>query len=159
MKTSTPLYLLPLAALCAAAGASAQSPAQSPTPEQVHSHSHAAPATAQDLSVVRDADTGRLRAPTPAELRALQAKAPPGIQPPARPAMTTGPDGRRQVRLGERGLVYSVVKRGADGKLDQHCAQGEDAATRALAGPATAGSDAAQATPASSRQEARHAQR
>jgi hypothetical protein len=172
MRTTAPLFplltlfTLPLALLCASAGAANQAPpgpTAQPAP-QTSAHSHAqspapssapAPGTtsttagpAQGLTVVRDAETGRLRAPTPDEMRALQRRGPSPPAAPPQPTMVTGPDGRRHVQLGERGMVYSVVKRGPDGKLDQQCVHGADAAGRVLAQPApdNSGSD----------QEARH---
>lgn len=108
---------LPLATLCAFAAAPSQA-----TPQ--------APAAAQGMTVVRDADTGQLRAPTPAEMRAL--RAPGAGARPVQPTMQIGPDGRRSVHLGDSRLVYSVVRRGADGTLEQHCAHGPDAAERLL---------------------------
>ena len=69
-------------------------------------------------------------------MRALQRTAPLPLTAPPQPTMVTGPDGRRHVHLGARGLVYSVIKRGPDGKLDQQCVHGLDAAGRVLAQPA-----------------------
>ncbi|MDB5790667.1 MAG: hypothetical protein JWQ80_691 [Massilia sp.] len=98
----------------------------------------------QGMVVVRDAQTGQLRAPTPAEMRAL---APPSasasMSAPSQPALVTHPGGSRHVRLGERGLVYTVVKRGADGKLDEQCVHGAAAAEKALAPSTSAGTAAA----------------
>ena len=91
---------------------------------------------------MRDAQTGQLRAPTPAEIRALTP--PPAsarMGAPSQPTLITHPGGGRQVRLGERGLVYSVVTRGADGKLAEQCVHGKAAAEQAVragAAPATA---------------------
>jgi hypothetical protein len=147
MRIAAPLLLLSLAALCPAASAAGQAPApstpagttQGATTRSVQnanpSPSRTTPQTGagQGLTVVRDAETGRLRAPTPTELRALQSQGPAALAPPSNPTMITGADGRRHVQLGERGLVYSMVTRGPDGKLDQHCVQGADAAGRALA--------------------------
>jgi hypothetical protein len=101
------------------------------------------PAAAQEQSgmvVVRDAQTGELRAPTAAESRALAPQGPSAsIQAqPTTPALVTHPGGARQVRLGERGLVYSVVTRGADGKLDEQCVQGEKSADKAVHATASA---------------------
>jgi hypothetical protein len=42
----------------------------------------------------------------------------------------------RQVRLGESAQVFSVVTRGADGKLVNQCVQGESAAKSAIEQPA-----------------------
>lgn len=97
------------------------------------------PARAQDgMVVVRDPQTGQMRAPTAAEMKAL---APPPMvglraQVPLSSLVKTNPNGSRTLRLGERGLVYSVVSRAPDGTLAQHCVQGADAADKALAEPA-----------------------
>ena len=85
----------------------------------------------QGLVVVRDAETGQLRAPTAAESRALN---PPSaaLAAPPQPAMVTHPGGSRQVRLGDRGMVYSVVTRSAEGKLVEQCVEGGAAAAKAV---------------------------
>ena len=96
--------------------------------------------TQSGMIVVRDAETGQLRAPTAAESRAL-APAPTAAAAAAMratpPALTTHPGGSRQVRLGERALVYSVVTRGPDGKLVEQCVQGTAAAEKAVRAPAS----------------------
>jgi hypothetical protein len=89
------------------------------------------------MTVTRDPMTGKLRAPTPEELKALRAKAPSqaGLQAvrPSEPmALSRRADGARGVRLGEKTLVYEVVTRGADGKLSSQCVQGHDAAATAV---------------------------
>lgn len=88
----------------------------------------------QGMAVVRDPQTGQLRVPTAAELRALreadsktrQMRPQAAAQPPV-----VRPDGVRAATLGERGMVYSVVRRGADGRLSQQCVEGEAAAAHA----------------------------
>lgn len=92
--------------------------------------------TRQGMVVVRDAETGELRAPTADEARALHPRtnaSAAGAAAPA-PKMVTGPGGRRSVQLGERHMVYSVVTRGADGKLEEHCVHGAHAADHAVKG-------------------------
>ena len=88
------------------------------------------PAQAQEaMTVVRDAETGKLRAPSAAEVRAIQGTSrarSPGT-PTARPQSVMRPDGTRVIDLGERGLVYSVSTRGPDGKLVKKCIKGEHA--------------------------------
>ena len=96
----------------------------------------------EGMVVVRDAKTGKMRAPTPQELRELRAKAPPsaaslGATAQENKALSRR-DGARGVRLGEKTLVYDVVTRGEDGKLSSHCVQGEAAAQDALQHPANA---------------------
>ena len=116
-----------MAALCALALFSLQAKAQEQEQEE-----------GKGMVVVRDAQTGKMRAPTPDELRALRAKTPP---PPAAMAGSAQPQtltnrrsGARGVRLGEKNLVYEVVTRGPDGKLSETCVQGADAAEHALHG-------------------------
>jgi hypothetical protein len=88
------------------------------------------------MTVVRDPQTGKLRAPTAAEVRALRSKT---IQPlltnvaPIKPLKSTvRPDGTRRIDLGERALVYSVMRRTPEGKLAGYCVNGEAAAAEAL---------------------------
>jgi hypothetical protein len=107
-------------------------------------HAKAADQKAEDrqegMVVVRDPQTGKMRAPTPEELRALRAKAPPSsaalIGTPRVQQQLSRRDGARGVRLGEKSLVYDVVTRGEDGKLSSQCVQGEAAAREALEHPA-----------------------
>jgi hypothetical protein len=90
-------------------------------------------AAGQDgMVVVRDPQTGQMRTPTPAELKALTPQAPAMLQPPPRPVLVTHPDGSRKVYLGEKSMVYSVVTKDAEGKLHDQCVQGEHAAQAAL---------------------------
>lgn len=97
-------------------------------------------AAGQDgMVVVRDPQTGKMRAPTPAELQALRANAPAGAGLAATPrasAPVTRSDGARGVRLGDQTMVYDVVTRGPDGKLSSQCVEGANAAERALVDPA-----------------------
>jgi hypothetical protein len=102
-----------------------------------------APARAQEgMVVVRDAQTGQLRAPTPAEHKALTGGATASLRAKAPVAslssqVVRNPDGSRKLKLGQRGQVFEVVTRTPDGKLAEQCVQGEEAASRALQQPAT----------------------
>lgn len=116
-NTPLPLFIGSLAAL---ACASPQATSQQPPPAQATE-----PASSAGMTVVRDRATGTLRTPTPAEAQALQAGA---ALTPFQPALTTGADGRRQVKLGEHGMVHSVVRRDADGAVTRHCTHDADAA-------------------------------
>src|SRR5438067_9436811 len=82
----------------------------------------------EGMVVVRDAQSGKMRAPTPDELRALRAKAPPAAAAltatPQQPRVTTRRDGSRSVLLGSKSMVYEVVTRDANGKLSSQCVQG-----------------------------------
>ncbi len=115
------MLLLPLAALCVPATAQ---------------EAPAAPAQGQGMVVVRDAQTGQLRTPTPAEIRALQPPMSAVARALPQPSMVTGPGGRRSVRLGERYMVYSVVNRDGEGKLAEQCVHDRGAAVSALEGGA-----------------------
>jgi hypothetical protein len=96
----------------------------------------------EGMVVVKDPQTGKMRAPTAEELRALRAKTPKSAAAvtgaPAAPKTLTRRDGARGVRLGEKTLVYDVVTRGEDGKLSEQCVQGEDAARDSVQHPANA---------------------
>ena len=139
MSHQNVLLALPCAALCAALSFPAAAQEQSGTSQSGTSQS----GTSQSgMIVVRDPQTGELRAPTAAESRALAQQGPSAsisakAAAPA-PALVTHPGGARQVRLGERSLVYSVVTRGADGKLAEQCVKGAAAAEKAVHTPASA---------------------
>jgi len=101
----------------------------------------AAAQTAPGQVVVRDAETGQVRAPSAAEIRALQAPPPASARSSAarvQPGIVAGPGGRRSVQLDERHMVYSVVTRDADGKHGEQCVKGPHAAQQALSRPAPA---------------------
>jgi hypothetical protein len=119
MRTTAPFLLLALALPCGAASATPPAPSM------------------QGLTVVRDTETGELRAPTPVELRALRRQSTTTPRPPPLTGVT-GSRGERSITLGERGLVYSIVQRGADGKSVHHCVDSAHAATHVLEQPATA---------------------
>ncbi|PWF40999.1 post-PEP-CTERM-1 domain-containing protein [Massilia glaciei] len=85
------------------------------------------------IVVVRDADTGQLRPPTPGELKKLRAQEKLMLPPASKPVLKKRADGRSQMRLGESAMVYSVVTRGADGKLVVDCLTGREAAEAAAA--------------------------
>ncbi len=86
----------------------------------------------EGMTVVRDPQTGQLRAPTAQELRALRAKevVSPDLAP--RPSTKVRPDGTRALDLGERGMVYATTTRAPDGTLVRKCVQGEAAAKDAM---------------------------
>jgi hypothetical protein len=112
----------------------------------------AAAASEPGLVVVRDAQTGQVRAPTADELKALLKRGPTSSLQATEPQpaqVVTRPDGSRLLRLGKRGLVFSVVTRGADGKLAEQCVQGERAAAGALV----------QSAPTADKKEHRHEDR
>ena len=83
----------------------------------------------EGMVVVRDAQTGQLRGATPAEIKALHDQ---GLAlNPSRPApemVVRRDDGTLRKRLGEAGMVFSVVTRDADGKLATQCVANEQEA-------------------------------
>jgi len=112
--------ILTLAALTALAAASMLAP----------------PAHAQSgMVVVRDAQTGELRAPTAAESAALHSKSAAQRKAPGQHVETVGPGGSRKVQMGTSALVYSVVTKNPDGALAEQCVGGEHAAHAAIAHP------------------------
>lgn len=110
---------------------------------------------ADAMTVVRDAETGRLRAATADEIAAMRAKAKPAAgsaaargattlpAAPAQPAVRAYASGAHSAKLPSSMASYSVVKRQPDGTLDSRCVQGEQAALQALRGTPTT----AQSTP------------
>lgn len=99
---------------------------------------HARAAGQEGMVVVRDQQTGELRAPNAAEATALLGKQ--GLQRQAAPQRveSIGPGGSRKVQLGKSAMVYSVVTRDSDGKLAEQCVSGEQAAHDAMTHPTPA---------------------
>lgn len=90
----------------------------------------------EGMVVVRDRESGQLRAPTPAELRALRTQQKAMAPAPAIAPSVQRPDGTRHLHLGERGMVYSVLTRDAAGRKIIGCTGSEHAADAALREPA-----------------------
>lgn len=85
------------------------------------------------MVVVRDPQTGELRAPTPAEFRALTGLATSlqaGKVAPAAPSVRRA-DGTVRRSMGSESMTYSVISRGKDGQLSIECVTGEHAAQQA----------------------------
>src|SRR3954469_11390806 len=83
----------------------------------------AAVESASALTVVRDADTGKLRAPTAQELQELQsaAKAKAMRVAPAPTLQKYHPNGARGTRLTDEFMSSSVAVRNANGGVDMQC--------------------------------------
>ncbi|MCG2584387.1 post-PEP-CTERM-1 domain-containing protein [Massilia sp. TS11] len=96
----------------------------------------AAQASAQQVIMVRDPDTGQTRAATAAEMAELQAqstsKASMLASKPQPPRAELRRDGSQRVPLGRSRFSYSVVQRDGAGQLHEHCVQGEGAATQSV---------------------------
>jgi hypothetical protein len=98
---------------------------------------HTPTASAQEgMVVVRDPQTGQLRTPTASEMQTLTRQQQRTLATPAQPKMVTRSNGVRQVYMGDKSQVYTVVTRDAGGNLVNRCVQGEDAAKAALDQPA-----------------------
>ena len=88
--------------------------------------------------VVRDAETGRLRAATPDEARALHDSRPAASASLRRSAAVVAPQSRahtsgaRGVRLTDEFMSYSVMVRQPDGKLVEICFESKEAAEEAM---------------------------
>lgn len=127
-KSFRPVALATLA--CVGGAALAQSaPPAAPAPETA-----ANPPAA--MVVVRDAETGALRAPTAAELKALNESAGKGARRASaqRPLPKVHPSGAQGARLTDEFATYLVVVRRPDGTLSTEHVEGRkaaDAATRA----------------------------
>lgn len=78
----------------------------------------------------KDADTGRLRAPTAVEIQALDALAPSVPDEPVE--VSTLASGMTVARLNQSFMSYSVVQKSTDGSLTERCVTGESAASHAL---------------------------
>jgi hypothetical protein len=88
--------------------------------------------------VVRDAATGRLRAPTESETQALRAAAPNLRRAPAAPMQRAHHSGAKGVRLTEDFMSYSVVIKQPDGRLVEYCFPNAEAAEAAVTAPVSA---------------------
>ncbi|WP_296943086.1 post-PEP-CTERM-1 domain-containing protein [uncultured Massilia sp.] len=126
-----------LAALCLLATCALQARAAGLQDGQVGGDDPGQDRGQEGMVVVRDPQTGKLRAPTAEEARALRAKTPrdAAIGAARAPQVVAGRAGARGVRLGEKSMVYDVVTRDADGKLSSQCVHGAQAAQDALHRP------------------------
>ena len=88
--------------------------------------------------VVRDAATGRLRAPTESETQALHAAAPNLRRVPGTPMQRSHHSGAKGVRLTEEFMSYSVVIKQPDGRLVEYCFPNAEAAEAAVTAPVSA---------------------
>ena len=101
-----------------------------------------APASADNMTVVRDAETGKLRAPTAAEISALQLRAEKStslrVGGPATTQQKFHATGARGARLTDAFMSQSVAVRRADGSIDAACVHNQEAVDAALRAPAIA---------------------
>lgn len=92
----------------------------------------------ESLTVVRDAQTGKLRAPTAEEAAALKAKtaaklAARRVAAPPPPTMKYHKSGATGMRMTDESLTTAVAVRKADGSVEQQCFETHGAATTAIA--------------------------
>jgi hypothetical protein len=96
----------------------------------------AMPTAALAQQVVRDADSGKLRAPNASEAAALNARPAARLQRSAlasasiAPTQTVLADGTVMAETDESHMVYSVARRNADGTVTMVCVQGADQARK-----------------------------
>ncbi len=120
-----------LAAFLVATGARAEDGGTAATPASPGTASKPLPAVSTSDETARatpgvvvaiDPSTGKLRAPTPEERRALAEDARRGLPLVLRPsAIETLPDGRKRATLGPEFFRWSVVRRTAGGNLVLDC--------------------------------------
>lgn len=131
-RRAAALGALAAAGLCQFASAQAAERSE-PAWQQAQAAAPAQEAGGDGMVVVRDAVTGELRPPTPAEFHALHGPAAAARRAAAAaPRVVQRTDGTRQAHLGASGQVYLVTRRGAAGALDEQCVQGQEAADRLL---------------------------
>lgn len=99
-----------------------------PVAALAHGDNHDKAPAGDRLVVVRDPETGMLRAPTAAELEAMAARASRQaevrIGAAAAPQQKAHASGARGVRLTDDFMSYAVVTRAADGRLVKQCVDG-----------------------------------
>ena len=127
--------VLVLAAACAAHAADVPSSLPPATPA---TESPAAAAPSAQMAV-RDAATGRLRAPTAVEAQALHAAGPQALRAahlsPTQNLTRTHRSGATGARLTDNALSYSMVVRQPDGRFAEYCFSNRDAAEAVVATP------------------------
>jgi hypothetical protein len=94
-------------------------------------------AAQEKAQVVRDAETGELRAPTAQEAAALRAAGGPAESRASTAREIRHKNGAVEMRLDESTMMYSVARRQADGSITQACVQGEAKAHAATLAPAS----------------------
>lgn len=97
----------------------------------------AAPQAAESLTVVKDPETGKLRAPTAAEAAALQAQAA-SVKAmmrvaPQKPLAKISRSGLRGFRVTDEMMSQSVAVRKADGSIERQCFDAHGAGAEAVA--------------------------
>lgn len=132
-----PAMALALSATCASAHDPVTAEGREPA-----ATANATSTTAAALTVVRDRETGRLRAPTAEEMQAIlaRARASAATRPVAEPREITGRNGARGLVLGEAAMSTQAARRNDKGGVDEICVVGDEPVSRFLkARPAQSG--------------------
>ena len=85
------------------------------------------------VKVFIDPVTGQIRQPTGAEIGALSEPKAEAVQ--SQPTLIAGPGGGVGVVLDDSTMMYMVVTKSPDGKLDMDCVTGDKAAANRIANP------------------------
>ena len=90
--------------------------------------------TASSMIVVRDKETGRLRAPTPEEAERLIAsgRAAQAGRAPVEPYEIRARPGQRAMALGDHGMSHQMARKNAQGGVDEVCVTGEENVSKAF---------------------------
>lgn len=129
------MFSLPALALLMAAGTAAQAcPTCADKAEKSAQATPAAEPSADALRVVIDKETGKLRAPTAAEIKAANkaAAAQSAGKVAQAPLLSRKANGAQRVRLTDEFHSHSVAVVRADGTLDTQCYETKAAATQAM---------------------------
>ena len=89
------------------------------------------------MKAYKDHETGKLRKATPEEQQE-EAQSAPRANDPAGASVVVSPGGRKSATLDESFMSYTVVRKGAGGRLDTMCVTGETQAQQALKGALSA---------------------
>jgi hypothetical protein len=97
--------------------------------------------TAEQMIVVRDKQTGKLRRATPEEMEKLLAsgRGAQAARAPVEPFDVRARPGQRAMALGDAGMSHQVARRNAQGGIDEVCVTGDDAVAKAMAAPTAKG--------------------
>ena len=103
--------------------------------QQAVDRTAAASSLTNNQIIVRDLDTGEMRAPTAAEAATLRSKGVAALPPSTlRTEPRSHPSGARGARLTDEFMNYSVLVRQPDGRLLEYCFASREAAEAAING-------------------------
>jgi hypothetical protein len=121
-----------LPALAFAVAASVQAHESEKRPEADAAKGSSNNATAESMIVVRDKETGRLRRATAEEMEKLIASGrnAQAARAPVEPREVRARPGQRAMALGDAGLSHQVVRRNAQGGIDETCVDSDEAASK-----------------------------